>query len=645
MSLDLSSGMGEAATSTIVRGERRRATSIADATTDDGVASAARVISPVRFVDTETKERLSRDAAASRAIVLRPRADAPGTLANGIDGDLESALALRGALPSGLADGASLEDRLRDQLNRATCLPVRGVCLALPPMGACVEADGVLADVDARYLGAWLRAVVARPVPISILFDERDRSMLARVPRSLDDVVRDLAEELAPAAAELAPPPSVASAPTDDIAPSTGVLVETSDDDEDTSYYGDEEGLGIPDLIAMSAAEVRVDADVDDESGWDEAIEAAPVTSAEPAPAVDATAVIEEAGAEERDAHGEPSEVEVEVEPESAPPHEAADGARPMKSLAEAMAETLRPSCDVPVHAKAPDVADEERAERLLHAAEWRAHAVELDAARGPKPVSAIERLFVQRYLPLLGALMRNEVDYAVSSIIEQWAQAFAESYTDAYPALRVTGKRPTMVLDAFDVASRIARLSSARSVKLVLVDSMSFDLAERVASRMKTALDKRAVLVERTTLWSALPTTTPTQMQLLARGPEALRESAPVSSSEPDVTRGRNIATLRRERVGSRELMKLDLVEARLRGPGAAYDERLDAIAGEVSDVLMKLMETLPPRTLLYVFGDHGFVLGVGANGWATGGATQGGASPEEVLVAGHAWLVDAMQ
>jgi hypothetical protein len=91
--------------------------------------------------------------------------------------------------------------------------------------------------------------------------------------------------------------------------------------------------------------------------------------------------------------------------------------------------------------------------------------------------------------------------------------------------------------------------------------------------------------------------------------------------------------------------LLKLDLVEARLRGPGPAYDERLDAIADEVAHILVKLLESFPARTLAYVFGDHGFCLGPGANGWATGPATQGGASPEEVLVAGHGWLLDAVQ
>ena len=37
-----------------------------------------------------------------------------------------------------------------------------------------------------------------------------------------------------------------------------------------------------------------------------------------------------------------------------------------------------------------------------------------LDKARGPKPMSVIERLFESRYMPLLGAVSRGEVDVAV---------------------------------------------------------------------------------------------------------------------------------------------------------------------------------------------------------------------------------------
>jgi CheY-like chemotaxis protein len=81
-----------------------------------------------------------------------------------------------------------------------------------------------------------------------------------------------------------------------------------------------------------------------------------------------------------------------------------------------------------------------------------------------------------------------------------------------------------------------------------------------------------------------------------------------------------------------------------RLRAQGDGYDARLDALADELAAALAKLFDTLPPRTLAYVFGDHGFVLGPGASGWATGAGSQGGSSPEEVLVGGQAWLLDAM-
>jgi hypothetical protein len=60
---------------------------------------------------------------------------------------------------------------------------------------------------------------------------------------------------------------------------------------------------------------------------------------------------------------------------------------------------------------------------------------------------------------------------------------------------------------------------------------------------------------VERTLLWSALPSTTPQQIALLARGAEGLREDAPPSNEESEIARGRAISTIRRERVGAREV------------------------------------------------------------------------------------------
>ena len=574
----------------------------------------------VRFVSDVEREELCARAVASRCIVLRPRADRFGALARAIDGDLESALAIRGALPPPVSSDARVLESLDDQLRRARMLPARGICLALPRLAAVTDADLVLSGEDGRYLSAFLRAAWSREsaMPVLVLIAELDRHIALPVPRTLEEIVGEEIERIDEECAR-------------HFAESERVIESISEAKREA------DGLTIPDLLALSEAE-RASSESEDE-----------IASASESATESETAAASESAAETASADASESEIETETVSakvsETVIEVEAATAAE-TKTVSVVVTETLRPAVSEPAAPVVVAAEDDEakRAERLLHMAAHRAHAVELDAARGPKPVSTIERLYAQHYVPLIGGMHRGECDASVKEIAHDWSRSFAESYTEAFANIRVTGKRPTMVFDAFEVASRIARLSSARQVKLVLIDSMSFDLAERVASRMKVELDKRAVLVERTTLWSSLPSSTPTQMQLLARGAEGLREP-PVSASEPDVSRGRSITTMRRERLGNRELMKLDLVEARLHSPGASYDERLDALADEATDLIVMFMETLPPRTLLYVFGDHGFLLGPGSNGWATGPAIQGGASPDEILVSGHAWLVDAMQ
>lgn len=332
------------------------------------------------------------------------------------------------------------------------------------------------------------------------------------------------------------------------------------------------------------------------------------------------------------------------VEPPKAAPSPAAEPAREAEaSRSPRLDDGHRPQRpDEAAHETAtiPVRARDTGAARAVTAAEWRNQAVELDAARGPKPVRVIEQLFMTRYVPLVGALARGEADGAVRGVVEGWAQAFEHSYTDAFSAMRVTGKRPMMTFDAPEIATRIARLNGARSVKLLMVDGMSFDLGERVAAELRARATASGVCVDRLLLWSALPTTTPMQMALISKGPDALRDVEPPSEPEHEIARGRAVGTLRRERAGAREVMKLDLVEARLRTAGPAYEDRLDTIADEVTSVLARYLESLPPRTLLFIFGDHGFKLPRSADGRSTGPATQGGASPEEVLVPAYAWL-----
>src|SRR5262249_38294455 len=154
---------------------------------------------------------------------------------------------------------------------------------------------------------------------------------------------------------------------------------------------------------------------------------------------------------------------------------------------------------------------------------DWRGFANELEVARGPKPLTIVERLFMSRYVPLVEAVARGEADETAGQTAERWAQNFARSYTEGFNALKVTGKRPRMVLDAPQIGSQIARLHGAKSTQLVLVDAMRFDLGVRIHDRMRDALTSQATCSERLLLWSALPTTTPVQLDLLAHGPEGL--------------------------------------------------------------------------------------------------------------------------
>ncbi|HYJ11537.1 MAG TPA: hypothetical protein VEX18_21090, partial [Polyangiaceae bacterium] len=270
---------------------------------------------------------------------------------------------------------------------------------------------------------------------------------------------------------------------------------------------------------------------------------------------------------------------------------------------------------------------------------DWRNWVEELSAARGPKPLSVIERMFVSAYVPLADAVARGIGDASARHVLATWASSFEQSYREAFAALRVRGKRPSMVLDIPEIALRIGRLHGARRVELINVDGLRFDLGLRLEQRVRWRMAQEVALTERLLLWSALPSTSAVQLELLGRGPESLKSWTGEVSSEIPVARGQNARTPRRVKVGHRDLLKLDLVEARLMEPGDAEAPRLDDLADELAEVLSAQLARLPARTLAIVFGDHGFKLD--ARGSGTTSAKSGGASPEEVLVPAFAWLV----
>jgi hypothetical protein len=264
----------------------------------------------------------------------------------------------------------------------------------------------------------------------------------------------------------------------------------------------------------------------------------------------------------------------------------------------------------------------------------WRSWTLQLAAARGPQPLATLERLFTESYMPLANAIAAGVDDARARHARDEFNATFSKGYTDAFATFASTTKRPRMVLDMHEVASRIGRLHGARSIRVLVVDAMRWDLSRLVEERLVGKLGARASLTDELLLWSALPTTTIRQLETLARGAEALRSPAALDD-DPEPPRGRTAEYVRRMRVGPREIHKLDIVESRIRTLRGRIVEQLPELAEAAAEAIARHAETLSPRTLLFVTGDHGFTVD------RAGGVHHGGASPEEVLVGAFALLV----
>ena len=560
----------------------------------------------VRFVSPEERSRLRGEAASAGLLYVEVPTppwihSSPigvtqrSRLRDVIDATIESALEAGGAASAGVSGFPDLDQSLSDQLFRARSIGASGLALYVPYLAAAGNLAGALDAEDSAVLRWWIAAASERPV--RVLLDTANRRIGAYGPPTRLEMLLDVEPD---GSADGRVDKRSGSSPADgDGAPA--------------------DAEAPPFSARLQALAARVDAALaiatDEELG--ERL-AAPQT---------------------RDfvAHEEArSCAEVAVPAKS--PVVAIDASKNAgKSLFANRVVPLFPRREVPVASKAPSFA--EKGGAFAASLDWRGFANELAVARGPKPLTIIERLFMSRYVPLLEAIARGEADDAARRTAEEWADNFARSYTEGFNALKITGKRPRMVLDAPQLCNQIARLHGAKSTQLVLVDAMRFDLGVRVHDRMCDALTSQATCTERLLLWAALPTNTPTQLELLAHGPEGLSSRPPPNDREDIGVRGRVSATLRRIRLGNRDLLKLDAVEARLRESGPPLLSRLDALADEVATVLAAHARSLSPRTLMFVFGDHGFRLQPGLGG--TLDAASGGASPEEVLVPAFAWLI----
>jgi hypothetical protein len=541
-------------------------------------------------------------AEAEQEGLLTVQVEAPGPGHRGrlgvlIEAAIENALERRGACPPGVAAATDLALSLADQLYRARLVELRGIAIGLGTLGGMADVEHTLDTEDSAVLRYLLTAAALHPLRLYLNAGDRGLRVFT-VPVAIHELMPGSAPN-AIVCLETAQPPSVAPAVARSAAAMEAAipLPEPEQQEEATFESELEAATLVPPHVqvarALEASELleALTPPPSSESG----LSLAPpdLAALSTPPPVVAAALPPEPRADE-----EP------FEPSPVPPEQFERG---------------------PLFASAPS--------------DWRSWAEELSAARGPKPLSVIERMFVSAYVPLADAVARGIGDASARQVLTTWANSFEQSYREAFAALRVRGKRPSMVLDLPEIALRIGRLHGARRVELINVDGMRFDLGLRVEQRVRWRMAQEVALTERLLLWSALPSTSAVQLELLGRGPESLKSWTGEVSSEIPVARGQNARTPRRVKVGHRDLLKLDLVEARLMDPGDAEAARLDDLADELAEVLSAQLARLPARTLAIVFGDHGFKLDPLEGG--TMSAKSGGASPEEVLVPAFAWLV----
>jgi hypothetical protein len=272
----------------------------------------------------------------------------------------------------------------------------------------------------------------------------------------------------------------------------------------------------------------------------------------------------------------------------------------------------------------APVVADATH----LHA--WRAS---LETASGVQTWADLERQFVASYLPLSCAVQRGEGTARDQAALTRWADNFAASYSEAYLRLCRFSRRPEMIFDLPKIAFQLARQEQAIQTRLVMVDGLRFDIGQRAHDKLRLQLTGLGRCVSRGVLWSALPTETAVQLELLARGPDGLRSALPDDEVEGLVAKGGAARKLRPLRAGPHHLLKLDCVQSQLTECRSFGDAEVEEAAANVATTVGRFLSQQAPQTLLVLFGDHGFSFKDGSTG---------GARPEQVLVPYDAWLLD---
>lgn len=540
----------------------------------------------VVFASLDEQSQRTTELLGAGALVVtvpRPTRDMRGRLGELLEELVERELARAGAPSPYLAAWtASPEDarsRLADQLFRARTTGATGLAIAMESLRAI--AMPVLTVDDSATL-RWL-AETTSEAPLVLLIDDADLHLLGYgAPLSLETLL---------------------SRPFDEVTTIDAAVA--------------------PVAVRAEKEEIHVDVDVDHVAAAEGPATERQASDTAVAPEPPAPMVVETSDAAPIEAAPEPV---ILATPEDVPPPVvvvATETKEPEERRGRG-ARTRRSTEREPATVGVPVRGTNDT---------WRSWAVALSAAKGAQPLAAFERLFAESYVPLANAVAGGLDDPRAVRAEGEFRRSFERSYTDSFATFGATNRRPRLVMDAYELAAKQARLANARTAHVLVVDSMRFDLGCMVRDAIGRESTGIATFTSEVLLWSALPTTTIRQLETFARGIDALR--APANEEPSESLRGRSAEVVRRLRIGSRELYKLDLVPALLEARRQDVVGSLPDIAEGVAEAVARHIATLSPRTLLFVVGDHGFAID------RRGEVQMGGASPEEVLVPAFSWLV----
>lgn len=181
-----------------------------------------------------------------------------------------------------------------------------------------------------------------------------------------------------------------------------------------------------------------------------------------------------------------------------------------------------------------------------------------------------------------------REKEKETRRILSELNADFSRRYGQAFPGWEGGEKpRPFMIQDIPDLISRKRNVPDHDRIVYLLMDGMRWDLWEKIKKDFFARMPERFRVVREGALWAHRPTTTSFQLPHLEQG---LRDAFP----------GKDLGEV---------LWKISGIDERIHAEKGGLEHLFISVLRYLDLELLHRLRDLPPRTLLVLFADHGFV------------------------------------